>query len=450
MNMQSVTPIWQKKNLADLKVVEFTSGNDRLIDARLAVADLYGSMAHAFMLKKCDLINQDDHSALQKGLLNLLKITSKSDFKLPDTAEDIHSFIEAWLTQEIGDAGKRLHTARSRNDQVLTTIKIQLRISIRETVQRIVDFSRLLLEKAEQHRNDGLPGYTHFQAAMPSSFGLWFSAWAEALSDDLLQLQAAYRLADRNPLGSAAGYGSSFPIDRELTTELLGFSGMHINVINAQLNRGKTERASADALAAIGITLSRFSADCCLFMSTNFGFIHFPDELTTGSSLMPHKKNPDVFELVRAKCNVLQSVPQQLALLASGMPSGYHRDFQLTKEILFPAFDTINNCIDILILMVKSINVKPDLLDDPKYAMLYTVDAVNQLVQKNVPFRDAYREVGIAVEQGTFTKPGSFKHQHTGSRDAPGFEMIYKEIEARVADFQFEKAELALKKLELL
>jgi argininosuccinate lyase len=404
-------------------------------------------MAHARMLYACELLSASDHSDLQRGLRQLLRDVELPSFKLPETAEDIHSFVEAWLIEQIGEAGKRLHTARSRNDQVLTAIKIYLRFAIQEIVQQISDFSELLLQKAEQHRDIGLPGYTHFQAAMPSSFGLWFSAWAEALSDDLLQLQAAYRLADRNPLGSAAGYGSSFAIDRELTTDLLGFSGMHINVVNAQLNRGKTERVLADALAAIGITLSRFSADCCLFMSTNFGFIRFPDHLTTGSSLMPHKKNPDVFELVRARCNALQAIPQQLALLATGMPSGYHRDFQLTKELLFPALDTMNACFDILKLMIQEIEVESNLLEKENYNLVYTVDAVNQRMQQGVSFRDAYREIGIAVEQGNFVKPELIAHRHIGSRDVPGFDRIHAELEQRVAAFDFKKMQLALENL---
>lgn len=433
--MQTTVPtqrLWQKAGDAHPDVVAFTSGDDKTSDARLAVADILGSIAHCTMLHECKLISTAEHDALQEGLQKLLAIVKEPAFTIPAWAEDIHSFVEVWLTENYGDAGKKLHTARSRNDQVMTAICIYTRTAIAETAQRITVFAQLLLQLAKQHQHVGMPGYTHYQAAMPSSFGLWFSAWAEALSEDLIQLEAAYRLANLSPLGAGAGYGSAFPINRERTAELLGFADLHVNVINAQLTRSKTERAAADALAAVGITLSRLSADCCLFMSTNFGFIHFPDALTTGSSLMPHKKNPDVFELVRARCNALQATPQQLALLATGMPSGYHRDFQLTKQLLFPAFDTINSCLDILLLMMENIEVNTNLLADPKYKSVYTVDALYARTLEGIPFRDAYREIGLAVQNGTFELPELPAHTLTGSKDNLRLDIIENMLKSRL------------------
>ncbi|MFN8711695.1 MAG: argininosuccinate lyase [Bacteroidota bacterium] len=432
---QTAQRLWQKTTDAHPAVVAFTAGDDRAIDARLAPFDIQGSLAHCTMLHECGLIDGAAFYALQKGLHELATLVQQTDFALPHWAEDIHSFVEMWLTEKYGEAGKKLHTARSRNDQVMTGICLYTRHALGETAEQIAAFATQLLQLAHTHAQAGMPGYTHFQAAMPSSFGLWFAAWAEALSEDLLALQAAYKLASLSPLGAGAGYGSAFPINRERTAELLGFDGLHVNVINAQLTRGKTERAAADALAAVGITLSRLSADCCLFMSTNYGFIRFPDELTTGSSLMPHKKNPDVFELVRARCNALQAVPQQLALLTCGMPSGYHRDFQLTKQLLFPAFDTINQCISILTLMFTHIEVKQHLLNDEKYKAVYTVDALYALTQQGIPFRDAYKEIGMAVQNGTFELPELPAHTLTGSKDNLSLELIEIILEKRMKWF---------------
>ncbi|MCA6361916.1 MAG: argininosuccinate lyase [Bacteroidetes bacterium] len=432
---QTAQRLWQKTTDAHPAVVAFTAGDDRAIDARLAPFDIQGSLAHCTMLHECGLIDSVEFDTLQKGLHELATLVQQTDFALPHWAEDIHSFVEMWLTEKYGEAGKKLHTARSRNDQVMTGICLYTRHALGETAEQIAAFATQLLQLAHTHAQAGMPGYTHFQAAMPSSFGLWFAAWAEALSEDLIALNAAFELASLSPLGAGAGYGSAFPINRERTAELLGFDGLHVNVINAQLTRGKTERAAADALAAVGITLSRLSADCCLFMSTNYGFIRFPDELTTGSSLMPHKKNPDVFELVRARCNALQAVPQQLALLTCGMPSGYHRDFQLTKQLLFPAFDTINQCISMLSLMFTHIEVKQHLLNDEKYKAVYTVDALYALTQQGVPFRDAYKEIGMAVQNGTFELPELPAHTLTGSKDNLSLELIENILEKRMKWF---------------
>lgn len=439
--------IWQKETGADELVENFTVGKDREFDLLLAESDVTGSMAHAQMLAKCRLISEAQNNALQDALKNILAEIRSGQFVMDETQEDIHSQIEAMLTAQLGDAGKQIHTARSRNDQSLLDIKLFIRKELHKTANEVQHLFSLLLALSEKHRNVLLPGYTHLQVAMPSSFGLWFGAYAESLSDDLELLQAAYHLADKNPLGSAAGYGSSFPIDRELTTELLGFSGMNVNAVYAQMTRGKTEKAVAVALAGIAATLAKFAMDCTLFMSQNFGFISFPDALTTGSSIMPHKKNPDVWELIRAKCNRLQSVPNELSLLLGNLPSGYHRDLQLTKEILFPAFGELYSCFAICGLMLENIIVHTDILDDAKYDYLFSVDAVNGLVQNGLPFRDAYRQVGKEIEAGKFIRPEKLVHTHTGSIGNPANGLVAQNFAAKMDSFQFEKAITAIEKL---
>lgn len=439
--------IWQKETGADQLVENFTVGKDREFDLLLAESDVTGSMAHAQMLAKCRLISEAQNEALQAVLKNILAEIRSGEFVMDETQEDIHSQIEAMLTALLGDTGKQIHTARSRNDQSLLDIKLFLRKELHKTATEVQTLFSLLNTLSEKHRDVLLPGYTHLQVAMPSSFGLWFGAYAESLCDDLELLHAAYRLADKNPLGSAAGYGSSFPIDRELTTELLGFSGMNVNAVYAQMTRGKTEKAVAAALAGIAATLAKLAMDCTLFMSQNFGFISFPDTLTTGSSIMPHKKNPDVWELIRAKCNRLQSVPNELSLLLGNLSSGYHRDLQLTKEILFPAFSELSSCFTMCGLMLKNISVHTNILEDAKYDYLFSVDAVNGLVQSGLPFRDAYRQVGKEIEAGKFTRPEKLVHTHTGSIGNPGNESVKQNFAAKMDSFQFEKAITAIEML---
>lgn len=438
--------IWEKGIATNLSIETFTIGKDREFDLLLAEADITGSIAHAQMLSECGLISKSENDLLQEELKSILQTVREGNFSIGDSCEDIHSQIEFLLTQKLGDTGKKIHTARSRNDQSLLDIKLFIRSEIQKLSKSVETVFNQLLELSEKHKSILLPGYTHFQVAMPSSFGLWFAAYAESFSDDLEMLIAAYKTADKNPLGSAAGFGSSFPINRERTTELLGFGGMNVNSVYAQMTRGKTEKCTAFAIAAIGSTLARMAMDCTLFMSQNFQFISFPDELTTGSSIMPHKKNPDVWELIRAKCNRLQAVPNEFSLLLTNLPSGYHRDLQLTKEILFPAFTEIQNCLNIASFMLEHISVNENILNDPKYDYLFTVDAVNKLVQEGKPFRDAYVAIGLEVESGKFKKPGSISHTHTGSIGNPGNEKIKLNFEKQIAAFKFkttpEKSEM--------
>lgn len=434
--------IWEKGIATDLSIETFTVGKDREFDLLLAEADITGSLAHAQMLSECGLISKAENDLVQEELKAILQTVREGNFSISDSCEDIHSQIELLLTQKLGDTGKKIHTARSRNDQSLLDIKLFIRSEIQKVCAGVETLFNQLLALSEKHNTILLPGYTHFQVAMPSSFGLWFAAYAESFSDDLEMLLAAYKTADKNPLGSAAGFGSSFPINRERTTELLGFDTMNVNSVYAQMTRGKTEKFTSFAIAAIGSTLARLAMDCTLFMSQNFQFISFPDELTTGSSIMPHKKNPDVWELIRAKCNRLQSVPNEFSLLLTNLPSGYHRDLQLTKEILFPAFTEIQNCLNMASFMLEHISVNENILNDPKYDYLFTVDAVNKLVQEGKPFRDAYREIGLQVESGTFKKPGSISHTHTGSIGNPGNEKIKQQFEKQIAAFKFKSGRM--------
>jgi len=397
--------LWQK-NIESLKEVErFTVGNDREFDLQLAPFDVLSSIAHAKMLSEVSLLTKEEAQKLTTELKNIYTSTRDSRFTIDEKTEDVHSQIEFLLTQKLGDIGKKIHSARSRNDQVLVDIKLFLRNEIEELVHRIQPFFELLQSQSEQYKSDLLPGYTHLQLAMPSSFGLWFGAYAESLVDDTITLRAAYNVVNKNPLGSAAGYGSSFPINRTLTTKLLGFDDLNYNVVYAQMGRGKTERIVAMALVNFADTLSKLSMDACLFMNQNFDFISFPPELTTGSSIMPHKKNPDVFELIRSYCNRIKSLPNEIMLMTTNLPSGYHRDLQLLKEHLFPAFKIIKNCIEMAGLMLSNIEIKKNILADEKYKYLFSVDEVNKLVMQGIPFRDAYKIVAQKIEDGSFTSP---------------------------------------------
>jgi argininosuccinate lyase len=408
--------LWQKENTVVSELIEaFTVGRDREFDLLLAKYDVQGSLAHTAMLEKVGLLEKTDYEQIERELNNILNEIEQGNFKLRDDVEDIHSQIELMLTERIGDAGKKIHSGRSRNDQVAVDIKLYLRAEVINIKDAVVKLFDLLQSLSEQYKDQLLPGYTHLQLAMPSSFGLWFGAYAESLVDDMELLATAYGMANKNPLGSGAGYGSSFPLDRELTTELLHFNTLHYNSIYAQMSRGKTERFVAMAMSSIAATLSRLSMDVCLYMNQNFGFISFPDYLTTGSSIMPHKKNPDVFELIRGKCNRVQSIPNELTLLINNLPSGYHREMQLTKEILFPAIEELKACLQIACVMLKEVKISENILDDEKYKYLFTVEQVNQLVNEGIPFREAYKQVGDAVTAGSFSFSGNIKHTHQGS-----------------------------------
>lgn len=439
--------LWQKEGTLSEAVERFTTGNDREMDLYLARYDVLGSLAHLEMLGEVDLIDAADVELLRSELRRIYAAVLAGQFELESGVEDVHSQVELLLTRACGEAGKRIHTGRSRNDQVLTDLKLFFRTEINELAGTVRTFFEQLQGLSEQYRNVPLPGYTHFQVAMPSSFGLWLGAYAESLLEDMFSLQAAWRLANRNPLGSAAGYGSSFPLDRDLTTRLLGFEAPHVNAIAAQMARGKTERVVAQALANLAATLGKLAYDACLYLSQNFGFIAFPDELTTGSSIMPHKKNPDVFELVRARCNALQALPNEIALITSNLPSGYHRDFQLLKEKLFPAFSVLRDCFDMAGLMLRHMEVRTDILDDPRYRYIFTVEEVNRLVQSGVPFRDAYRQVGQAVEQETFQSGERLPHTHLGSTGNLGTARIAAAMEELWKGFGFEQVTEAERRL---
>ncbi|HRD79171.1 MAG TPA: argininosuccinate lyase [Saprospiraceae bacterium] len=411
--------LWQKEgNEAGewSRIVEtFTVGRDLEFDILLAEHDVLGSLAHTQMLQSIGLLTAEELASIHSGLNAILEDIRAGRFSLEPGVEDVHSQVELQLTRSIGETGKKIHSGRSRNDQVLLDIKLFLRASLRQTAAHIQALFERLQSLSEAHRERLLPGYTHFQIAMPSSFGLWFGAYAESLCDDMELLLATFRIADKNPLGSGAGYGSSFPLQRKMTTELLGFSDLNYNVVYAQMTRGKAEKAVAMALSSVAATLSKLAYDVCLYMNQNFGFITFPDALTTGSSIMPHKKNPDVFELVRAKCNRIQALPNELTLLTNNLPSGYHRDLQLSKEILFPAIAEMDNCLEMTEFMLRHIIVKDGILDDEKYLHLFSVEAVNELVLAGLPFRDAYRQVGQAIEKGKFSAPARLNHTHEGS-----------------------------------
>lgn len=407
--------LWNKGFEPDKIIEKFTVGNDRELDLLLARYDVQGSLAHIKMLQSIGLLSKEELDLLVPALEEIAVQIEKGDFRIEDGVEDVHSQIEFLLTDKLGDIGKKIHSGRSRNDQVLVDLKLFYREQIKKISDSVNKLFNRLLELSEEHKDKLMPGYTHLQIAMPSSFGLWFGAYAETLTDDMQILLAAYKIADQNPLGSAAGYGSSFPLDREMTTELLHFHNPHYNVVAAQMSRGKTERALAGAISAIAFTLGKFAMDVCLWMCNNFSFISFPDELTTGSSIMPHKKNPDVFEIMRGKCNRLQSIPNELALLTANLPLGYNRDMQLMKDIMFPAISELIDCLDTADFMLQHIRIKDHILEDSLYDYIFTVEDVNKLVLEGMPFRDAYKKIGLEVQNGTYKPTRKVNHTHLGS-----------------------------------
>lgn len=417
------------------------------MDAYLAGHDVIGSLAHIQMLNRIGLLTDTELTSLQASLRKIYAQTQAGGFTLSDQVEDIHSQVEWLLTEALGDMGKKIHAARSRNDQVLLDIRLFLRAELEQLVSRIDPFFALLQKRSEQHKLDLLPGYTHLQLAMPSSFGLWFGAYAESLADDLITIEAAYRVVNKNPLGSAAGYGSSFPIDRSYTTELLGFDALNYNVVYAQMGRGRVERIVAQALSNVADTVGRLSMDVCLYLNPQFGFLSFPDELTTGSSIMPHKKNPDVFELIRGRCNRIKALPNEIQLITGNLPSGYHRDLQLLKENLFPAFQELGDCLEMATYLLEQATIKTDLLKDPKFDQLFSVETVNQLVLQGLPFRDAYRQVGRSIEAGTYQPDRNLNHTHAGSIGNLCTEEIAEAYKNVRNQFPFEQIKKALNQL---
>ena len=440
--------LWQKATGSKKEVEQFTIGRDPEFDIILAPFDVLGSMAHAHMLAKIGLLTKEDNEILQKGLKEIYFEIEQGKFSIAPGVEDVHSQVEFLLTERYGEVGKKLHSGRSRNDQVLVDLKLFYRSAIREIVEETQELFNLLLELSEKHKGDLMPGYTHTQLAMPSSFGLWFGSFAEGLTEDLGLLKAAFDLSNKNPLGSAAGYGSSFPLDRTMTTDLLGFADMHHNVINAQNSRGKTERTLAFAMAGIAGTLNKLATDVCLFMNQHFAFISFPDDLTTGSSIMPHKKNPDVFELIRAKTNQIQGIPTTVSYLLTNMSTGYHRDMQLLKEEIFPGIEKLKSCIGMSTFMLKSIKIRQNILQDSFYKHLFSVEVVNDLVLQGVPFRDAYKQVGLEIEADQFAPDqNQLKHTHEGSIGNLSSAEIKVKMNMITQQFDFQKIDQAYQKL---
>jgi argininosuccinate lyase len=439
--------LWQKDKSSLKEVEKFTVGNDPQMDMFLAKYDVLGSLAHIAMLESIGLLTRAELESLTSELKNIYHEIVSGKFKVEEGVEDIHSQVELSLTKKLGDVGKKIHSGRSRNDQVLVDIKLFLRSEIDEVVNESKNLFDLLLVQSEKYKNDLLPGYTHLQLAMPSSFGLWFGAYAESLVDDLITLQAAYRVVNKNPLGSAAGYGSSFPLNRKMTTDLLGFEDLNYNVVYAQMGRGKTERIVASALSNMAGTLAKLAMDATLFMNQNFGFISFPDELTTGSSIMPHKKNPDVFELIRSRCNQLLSLPNDITLMTANLPSGYHRDLQLLKELLFPAIQHLKDCLRMTQLMLSNISVKQNILSDERYKYLFSVEEVNKLVLGGMPFRDAYRTVGMSIENGSYKPEAKVNHRHEGSIGNLNLHEVQNMFNRVVESFAFEKYRSSINKL---
>ena len=407
--------LWEKNVQVDQEVDTFTVGKDREMDLYLAKYDVLGSMAHITMLESIGLLTKEELTVLLAELKNIYAVADNGQFVIEEGVEDVHSQVELMLTRRLGDTGKKIHSGRSRNDQVLLDLKLFTRAQIQEVVELVSGLFEVLISQSNRYKDVLLPGYTHLQIAMPSSFGLWFGAYAESLADDLQMMQAAYKVCNRNPLGSAAGYGSSFPLRRQMTTDLLGFDSLDYNVVYAQMGRGKMERTVAFAMAGIAATLSKLAFDACMFNSQNFGFIKLPDQFTTGSSIMPHKKNPDVFELTRAKCNKLQGLPQQITLISNNLPSGYFRDLQIIKEVFLPSFDELKDCLRMVTHMMREVKVNEHILDDDKYALLFSVEEVNRLVLEGVPFRDAYKQVGLNIEAGKFIPVKKVHHTHEGS-----------------------------------
>ncbi|MDR2627979.1 MAG: argininosuccinate lyase [Dysgonamonadaceae bacterium] len=439
--------LWEKNTTIDRDIEKFTIGKDRETDLYLAKYDVLGSMAHITMLESIGLLSEKELETLLKALKEIYRVADSGKFVIEEGVEDVHSQIELMLTEKLGDVGKKIHSGRSRNDQILLDVKLFTRDKIRQLVEQTSALIDILIAQSEKYKKILMPGYTHLQIAMPSSFGLWFGAYAESLTDDLQVLQSAYKVCNRNPLGSAAGYGSSFPLNRQMTTDLLGFDSMNYNVVYAQMGRGKMERTVAFALAGIAATLSKLSFDACMFNSQNFGFITLPDEFTTGSSIMPHKKNPDVFELSRAKCNKIQSIPQQITLIANNLPSGYFRDLQIIKEVFLPSFNELSDCIEMISLMMQAVKVNESILDDEKYVMIFSVEEVNRLALEGIPFRDAYKQVGLAIEEKRFIPNRHIRHTHEGSIGNLCNEAIVQLKQDIIGSFRFEKVEQALKKL---
>ncbi len=439
--------LWQKNTPTDKSIEQFTVGLDREMDLRLAPFDILGSLAHIQMLSEVGLLESIEYQSLSSVLKKMYAHAAAGDFRIDDGIEDVHSQVEYLLTKELGDMGKRIHSARSRNDQVLVDLKLYFRAEIQAITEGVVSLFEVLQSQSEKYKDALMPGYTHLQVAMPSSFGLWFGAYAETFTDDLQLLQAVYKIVNRNPLGSAAGYGSGLPINRRRTTELLGFEDLNYNVVNAQMGRGKTEHFLTFGLAALGHTLAKMSMDMCLYINQNFDFITLPVELTTGSSIMPHKKNPDVFELIRAKSNRLQSLPAEVALLTSNLPSGYHRDFQLMKEMLFPAIEEAKSCLEMMTFMMGQLIIKENILADEKYTYLFSVEEVNRLVLRGVPFRDAYKQVGESIENQTFTTDKKVNHTHEGSIGNLCNADIKAKMERILRGFEFDKTVQSIENL---
>lgn len=439
--------LWEKNVQVDHEVDIFTVGKDREMDLYLAKYDVLGSMAHITMLESIGLLTKEELNVLLAELRNIYAVADRGEFIIEEGIEDVHSQVELMLTRRLGDMGKKIHSGRSRNDQVLLDLKLFTRSQIQELVELVSGLFDVLISQSNRYKDVLLPGYTHLQVAMPSSFGLWFGAYAESLVDDLQLMQAAYRICNRNPLGSAAGYGSSFPLNRQMTTDLLGFDSLDYNVVYAQMGRGKMERTVAFAMAGIAATLSKLAFDACMFNSQNFGFIKLPDQFTTGSSIMPHKKNPDVFELTRAKCNKLQGLPQQITLISNNLPSGYFRDLQIIKEVFLPAFDELKDCLRMVTHMMREVKVNEHILDDDKYSLLFSVEEVNRRVLAGMPFRDAYKQVGLDIEADKFIPSKSVNHTHEGSIGNLCNESITAMMRSVIGSFSFERMNEAEKKL---
>ncbi|MDY5124718.1 MAG: argininosuccinate lyase [Prevotella sp.] len=439
--------LWEKDFEVNKEIERFTVGRDREMDLMLAKYDVMGSMAHITMLESIGLIGKDELPVLLGELKNIYEICQRGEFIIEEDVEDVHSQVEMMLTRKLGDMGKKIHSGRSRNDQVLLDLKLFTRNRLKELVKKVRILFDQLIEKSNQYKDVLMPGYTHLQVAMPSSFGLWFGAYAESLTDDMMMLNAAYRITNRNPLGSAAGYGSSFPLNRTMTTQLLGFDSMNYNVVYAQMGRGKMERNVSAAMTSVAATLSKMAFDACLFNSQNFGFVKLPKECTTGSSIMPHKKNPDVFELIRAKCNKLQALPQQIMMITNNLPVGYFRDMQIMKEVFMPAFDELNDCIDMAAYIINKMEVNRHILDDSKYDPMFSVEEVNRLAASGMPFRDAYKKVGMDIEKGQFIANKDIHHTHEGSIGNLMNDEITALMDKCMAEFHFEKVEEAEKAL---
>lgn len=441
------TKLWEKNFEVNREIERFTVGRDRELDLYLARYDVLGSMAHITMLQSIGLMEKDELDALLAELKKIYRDCVEGRFEIEEGVEDVHSQVELMLTRRLGDMGKKIHSGRSRNDQVLVDLKLFIRHELHEVADEVMTLFNELLEKSEQCKDVLMPGYTHLQIAMPSSFGLWFGAYAESLADDMLFLQAAYRMANRNPLGSAAGYGSSFPLDRSMTTRLLGFDSMDYNVVYAQMGRGKTERNVAFAMASVAGTLSKMAFDACMFNCQNFGFVKLPKECTTGSSIMPHKKNPDVFELIRAKCNKLQGLPAQITLIMNNLPVGYFRDLQIIKEVFLPAFGELKDCLRMAAYIINKMEVNRSILDNPMYDPMFSVEEVNRLAAAGMPFRDAYRKVGMEIEEGTYRADHNIHHTHEGSMGNLCNDRIAGFMKGVYDGFGFSRAEEAEKEL---